>query len=397
MNVDRRKCRFLGHLRGKVSGPDGRAMLLMPSPGRSPMTRTAVRRACGFVASFLVPLFLVGAPMAAVEPAQASVRFEWVVRGGAAPPKAGRLLLRPYRAPGVPVDSATSPVAQESEAAISISLGDEGGAVARLPKDSRWEVQADIPGFWVRKELVIADASPNARPLRLTLWPLSHLTGGVKVEKGIKPPREVVVTTLAPRVANRETDLPRGLLRCPVDAQGRFSCELPAATFDLSVSAEGFVPHYFWGVAIPVAQGMDLGALSFTRGSSVGGWIEVPGGGFRPEICTVRLQPLGGANLAEAEKAGRQAQAVHPASSGFFQLRGVAPGVYALEVRQEGFAPSRLSPVRVAPNVESFVGSVVLRRSLDLEVAIEPPLDWHGHPWRIAVMRALEYGSGLAA
>ena len=335
--------------------------------------------------------------MAAVEPTHASVSFELVVRGGAAPPKAGRLVLRPYRALGVPIDSATSPVAPESDAAISITLGGEAGMVARLPRDSRWEVQADIPGFWVRKELVIADASPNASPLRLTLWPLSHLAGGVKVTRGIKPPREIVVTTLAPRVATRQTDLPRGLMRCPVDAQGRFSCELPAATFDLSVSAEGFVPHYFWGVAIPVVKGIDLGALSFTRGSSVAGWIEVPGGGFQPEICTARLQPLGGANLAEAEKAGRQAQVVHPSSSGFFQLRGIAPGVYAFEVRQEGFSPSRLAPVRVENDVESFVGSVVLRRSLDLEVAIEPPLDWRGHPWRIAVMRALEYGRGLAA
>lgn len=330
----------------------------------------------------------------AIEVARAVVRFEFAIRAPGQSPQEGRLILRPVessvRYPRLG-DEPASPI-------VLVFSAKNPELTVALPKGSRWEVSGEIPGFWLRREQIIAEAGDDDRRQRLKIWPLGRITGVVQLSKpGEKRPEEVVVTTLAPRLSKGPSDLPRGLLRCPVDTKGAWSCELPATTFDLAISAEGFVPHYLWAVAVAAGKPRDLGALRFEKGSSVAGWIEAPGGGWKPEACAVRLAPLAsGGALVETEKLRATAREVHPMATGFFQVSGIAPGSYALEIDHAGFAPARVAPVRVEREAESFVNQpIVLRRPLRIEVAVEPPLDWQERPWRVRMMRAGELGSAL--
>ncbi len=113
---------------------------------------------------------------------------------------------------------------------------------------------------------------------------------------------------------------------------------------------------------------------------------------------SVRLAPLtGGGNLTETEKLRATAREVQPKATGFFQLAGIAPGSYSLEIQHQGFATARIAPVRVEREAESFVNQpIVLHRPLQIEVAVEPPMDWQERPWRVRVMRAGELGSALS-
>ncbi len=325
-----------------------------------------------------------------------AVRFEIVLRVPGLMPAAGRLAIRPSETLAAPRPG----VASSTRSPLFLTLSaHEPNPVVHLPPGSHWEVSGEIPGFWLRPEQVVVGAPGDAATHRLKIWPLGRIAGSIQLaHPKAKRPEEVMVTTLAPRIAKGPTDLPRGQLRCPVDAKGGWSCALPAATFDLAITAEGFVPHYLWDVAVPGAKTRDLGAFRFEKGSSVAGWVEAPGEGYRPEACSVRLTPLTlpGGNLAMAEKLRATAREVRPKATGFFQLSGVAPGSYALEIQHEGFAPARVAPVRVEHGAESFVTpAIVLRRPLRIEVAVDPPLDWQERPWLVRMMRAGEFGGAL--
>src|SRR5947209_19035644 len=86
--------------------------------------------------------------------------------------------------------------------------------------------------------------------------------------------------------------MPPGAFTCPVDKEGNWSCSLPAATFDLVVTAEGFTPHYRWGVEVPPARTLGLGTFQLARGGSVAGWVAVEGGAIDPAHAVARLSLL---------------------------------------------------------------------------------------------------------
>lgn len=105
------------------------------------------------------------------------------------------------------------------------------------------------------------------------LWPLGRIAGSVKVtEKGERLPKKLVVTTLPPRPPAPK-DAPQGALDCPVDDKGKWQCPpLPGTTFDLVLSAEGFIPQYRWETKVLAGKTTDLGAVKLERGASVAGW-----------------------------------------------------------------------------------------------------------------------------
>ncbi len=128
-------------------------------------------------------------------------------------------------------------------------------------------------------------------------------------------------------------------------------------------------------------------------GASVAGWVAVDGGAIEEGRCLARLAPLisGAADPRQSADLERMAIERPVRRDGFFQLAGVPPGNYALEVRQPGYSPARVSPVRVEPLQEtSLRDPLVLTRPLDLAFAIDPPLDWLGRPWHARLLRARE-------
>lgn len=290
-------------------------------------------------------------------------------------PVKGVLLLRPPDGKGEPMQLDVA-----STAPLSV----------RLPTGSTWEASAEIPGFWVRRQPVVIGSVDQVTRLTLDLWPLGQISGVLKVKEKKDPLPKVlqVQTVAAPAFAKRPMG-PKGALDCPVDAEGNWSCSLPAATYDLMISAKGLTPHYRWGVQVPAGKMLPLGTVALERGASVSGWVAVEGGAIADD-CVARLSPLvaGGADLKSVGELGRTAREQPVRKDGFLQLTGLAPGNYLIEVEQPGYPPARVSPVKVDPGAETFLREpVVLRRPIELQFDVHPPVDWLGKAWSAKVVR----------
>ncbi len=134
------------------------------------------------------------------------------------------------------------------------------------------------------------------------------------------------------------------------------------------------------------------------RGASLAGWVATEGGTIDPQLAVARLSPAVdcGADLKAARELGRTAVERPVSRDGFFQFAGLAPGAYTLEVVQPGLASARLSPVAVTRDTETYLAEpLLLTRPLDLQIAISPPLDAEGRPWRAKVFRQ-EPGARIA-
>ncbi|HEY7216043.1 MAG TPA: carboxypeptidase-like regulatory domain-containing protein, partial [Thermoanaerobaculia bacterium] len=264
----------------------------------------------------------------------------------------------------------------------------------QLAAGSSWEVSADLPGFWVRRKTLVVGRAGETSRLELDLWPLGKIAGCVKVQrKGVTPPREVLVKTVAAPALFKRPPMPAGALACPVDEEGNWSCSLPAATFDLAIAAEGFTPQYRWGIEVLPAKTRSLGTLQLERGGSLAAWVAVEGGTLDPAHAVARLSFLAACDtdVKAVLELDRIAVERPVSKDGFLQITGLAPGSYALEVRQPGLAPARVADVRIAPQEETFLPEpLLLTQPITLEFEITPPLDEWGEPWHAQVIRRAE-------
>ncbi len=290
---------------------------------------------------------------------------------------AGKLTLRPVGRDGEPI-------------VVDARVGTPARTVVLC--STTWEVTPEFPAVWGPRQTVAASSAGEPVKSRLALWPMGKIAGSVKLaEKGGRPPGTIRVTTLAPRVRNPPPQPPpKGQMDCPVDAKGRWTCSLPAATYDLAFTAEGFSPEYRWGLQVLPGKVGEVGAIELKRGASVAGWVAVEEGAIDAGSCRARLTPLlGPGNGGQiAEKIQRTTVEARVAKDGFFQFGAVPPGTYSLEVRQKGFAPGTVLPIEVYPRSETLLREpVTLKRPFQLELAISPPLDWLDHRWKVEVSR----------
>ncbi len=258
-----------------------------------------------------------------------------------------------------------------------------------LPEGSEWELAGELPGFWVKRQLVTVSGSSDAQRVELELWPLGTLRGTLRgAGKKTALPREVVVRTLVvPEVIGRPKS-PAGSLTCPVNEEGQWQCELPAGKVDLSVVAEGFVPYYGWGVEVPPRGLKTLPVFELRKGASVAGWVAIEGGQIDSESCIARLLPATSCRATPGEAVRNIAAAIEGkvGGDGFVQFTDLAPGHYALEVRQPGYATATVSPIEVLARRETFLAEpVLLTLPLTLSLEIDPPLDLSGKPWLVRV------------
>ncbi|HEX4964944.1 MAG TPA: carboxypeptidase-like regulatory domain-containing protein [Thermoanaerobaculia bacterium] len=322
--------------------------------------------------------WLLPAAMSAAEtvPCTSLVRFELRPKAPMAEGLQGKLVLRPI---------------EEKREPVEVPARMAAPATAELPCGSSWEVSPVFADVWGPRATVIAGGAGQTAVSTVTLWPLGKIAGSLKpIPQEDRPPKALSIATLAPR-GPAQRDLPKGILDCPIEKSGKWTCPpLPAATFDLVLSAEGFIPQYRWGVKVVAGKTIDLGMVELKRGASVAGWVEVEEGVIAGG-CRARLAPLlgEGSGAQMAEKIRTTIQEVPVRKDGFFQLVGIAPGNYSLEVRQPGFAPATVYPIEVWPRLETFLRvPVTLKRPLQLELAVSPALDWLNRPWRVQVFRS---------
>jgi hypothetical protein len=230
---------------------------------------------------------------------------------------------------------------------------DGSSSVISLPSNSSWQLSTSIPGYWCRQETVQLGAPESGTLQQILAWPLGTISGSA-------PPmasslRGIDVETMAPRSAAARAAGLKGALRCPVDSSGKWSRTLPASVFDLKLSVHGFAPEYRLDVNVPPGTSLDLGPLALRPGASVAGWVQVAGGESLAPQCLVKLTPTDEAttNLPLTGTVRTQ---------GFFQLTGVAPGRYVLEVDQPGFRSPKV-PLDVSPGSATYLrGALLLSR-----------------------------------
>ncbi|HEX6904298.1 MAG TPA: carboxypeptidase-like regulatory domain-containing protein [Thermoanaerobaculia bacterium] len=302
------------------------------------------------------------------------VEITFVQKSASSLPVKGRIVLHP-------VEKGREPVTADVSSLAPVRL--------ELPAGTEWEVSTDLPGYWApRKNLKVSE---GASRLSLDLWPMGTVSGVLKVKgKGVERPKLVLVKTLAAPSYLKRPPAPPGVLSCPVDAKGAWSCALPATKFDLVITAEGFTPRYRWGVEVPAGKTLSLGTVELERGASVAAWVAVEDGAIEPGKCKARLSPLlaRDTELGRASDLQRTAVEREVGKDGFVQLTGLAPGSYVLEVSQPGYPPAKASPVVVKPGAETFLREpLILKRALDISFEISPALDWLGKPWRAQVLR----------
>jgi hypothetical protein len=272
-------------------------------------------------------------------------------------------------------------------------------AVAELPLGSQWKVIADFSGYFAATSIlqVPRDAPPGPVKVQVTLWPAGTLTGKFTVEGKEKLPDRLEARFEPTRATPpKKQDLPAGVATCAVGPAGEWRCRLPAGRLDIALHPEGFVPHYLWNTEAVEGKTIAIGSRKILRGASVAGWITREEG-TPAEKCNVRLEPAtaaGRPNDPVLDFLRTVANEVPCQKKGFFQFPAVAAGSYTV-IAQEGEARAQVSPVIVYPGAESrLTRPVVLRRPLDFELALSPPTDWLGAPWRVEARRANEYRPG---
>lgn len=290
------------------------------------------------------------------------------------------------------------PVTGQGEV-VRLSLGSEP-LVAKLPANTQWLLDSEIPGYWSPEENVSLGSAGVSTAHPLVLWPTGKLAGSLKMlDAGEKLPKSFEVRIEPPPGKPRGSEILRGSVTCPVDDQGAWTCEAPAGTLDLAIRAAGFIPHYRWGVELAAGKTLPMGALALKRGASLAGWVEVEGGALEAGKCVARLAPLlaPGHGKPEIEARLRGATLERTVNKeGFFQLEGIAPGTYQVEVRQAGYAPTTASPLEIWDRAETVLKQpLVLRRPLTLDLSISPPLDWLDQPWKVSVQRRSDFSAGL--
>ena len=193
-------------------------------------------------------------------------------------------------------------------------------------------------------------------------------------------------------VPAHESDPDRHTVKCQLDAESRFRCEIPAGKYDIRLRAPGFVSHYFWNLDLPAAGKVDLGDLHLRAGSSLVTWVkteEAPEDFAFSEVTASLLPETAGLQEIAEDHQRRQLLLMEslPNEHGFLEFIGMTPGTYRLEVSHPDFATARFSPVTIVEGAETEIDEIVLRPPLGLTVSVDPPYDPRGRSWLLGLSK----------
>lgn len=276
----------------------------------------------------------------------------------------------------------TGPIPEGARASEVRLRAGEARAV-RLRDGLLWAVRASAEGYWSPEVLVTPGDVDGAITIRL------HPTGRLEIPVGRGrfgevPERLEVRFEPAPGPGAARSEL-RSTVDCPVE-EAVARCAVPAGRLDLRLSAAPWAPAYRLGVHVQPSLTVRLDPMELVRGASVSGRVERDGGEPPPEGTTVELTVASAGLPAAAPRLDLARQVVEVDERGFFQFLGVRPGVYGLVARTEGFAPARMAPVEVRPELESSLYEpLVLARPVALSLELDPPTDPWGEPWTVVL------------
>lgn len=268
---------------------------------------------------------------------------------------------------------APEPVEVEMTAGESVSLD--------LFDTRLWAIRASADGYWSPEVFLTPDEAGESITLRL------YRTG--RLEIPVEPGRfgEVPEQLEArfepvPGPGSAQSEL-RSAVDCPV-VERTARCDVPAGRLDLRLSAAPWAPSYQLGLLVEPGATVKLDPVELVRGASVSGWVEREDGEPPPEGTIVELAVASGDRAESAPRLDLARDTVEVDERGFFQFRGVRPGWYRLVARADGYAPARLAPVEMRPDLESSLRNpLVLARAVRLSLQIDPATDPWGEPWTV--------------
>lgn len=143
-----------------------------------------------------------------------------------------------------------------------------------------------------------------------------------------------------------------------------FRCDLPPGKLDVALVAPGFAPVYRWGLEVVLGRNHDLGAIRWTIGASIAGWIVAPTTSASPVKISVAPETTGWRSDPVSERAGLRNAESRADDRGFFQIVGLSPGAYRLSAERPDLAKAGLS-------IELGEGE---ERVLPQPLRLEPPI-----------------------
>jgi hypothetical protein len=177
-------------------------------------------------------------------------------------------------------------------------------------------------------------------------------------------------------------DPPSAKEKCSIRSDGRFLCRIPSGVRDLKLAVDGASPWYFWDV--DTTRDVDVGELVPRLGASLSGSVD----SSRKNVV-VTLRPRMFAESHDTAAQSRlQTFKAEPNSRGFFQFSGLPPGTYTIEAAAPSASPSIPVDIEVRePREYALETKLRLNALAELDIAVLPPLDPFGKPWRVKVAR----------
>ena len=269
-----------------------------------------------------------------------------------------------------------------------------------------WTVRpAPGSGFWGRTTVIDPGAAtsegigsvrgevevePEVVPVfEVPVFPVVEASGRLV---GSGPPARtlrILLGDVAPEKIDPRFRLHNTRIECPVAADGRWSCELPAALVHLVFWRPGYSPEYRWNTSLLGRRRIALGDQVLIRGASLAGFVA-PGPSFRglADHCVVHVAAgdpaLWRTNLEPV------LTSVDVAPDGFFQAPGVGAGRRWIQVDCDGRVAARAGPYSLDQDAETFPRKrVVLAGRHLLDVFVEPADPPYGSHW-VARLKQVE-------
>src|ERR1041385_6613360 len=365
-----------------------RRQLVYDSGGRVPGRLLRLWYSPLLISARGTPLRFSTARFAAVLPAIIAIHA-WGISAETAPPSAP-VSMRFAQAITTPVEGTiTFREVMGPPASVVLNCCSPATMAVALPTKTAWEVVPALHGAWAAHQFVVI---PNATPVTVSLpiWPVSTLSGRFEKPPDVSLPSKFTITLRDPpgRVSGIAFS---DAFECPIASDGRWSCDVPAATVDLLLTIGGFVPMQKWELSLGAGQRRDLGILKLRKGASLSGWIRLAQGKLTDGTGKAAIVPLA-ASGGSAAIAGRLARPIAETAiqkNGYFQMVGVPPGQYAIRVTYPGFGVETLLPVQIFGGRETTIRKpIVLQRPVTVKVSLVPAHDWRGMPWPLVLQHA---------
>src|ERR1700682_2372499 len=212
--------------------------------------------------------------------------------------------------------------------------------------DSSSTLVVEGSGCWAAPLIVASKASKAStasNSATMALWPAGTIAARIGVPDGAPMPLSLALRLQSAPGAT--TALAETNVDCPVK-DGRIRCAAPATTLDVRLAADGFAPHYEWGLSLARGGTRDVGEIHLHAGGSVSGYVAYPVKGADPKAISVEAAPWSFSGTTSPVSDAALRCRTKPNARGFFQFHDLEQGAYSVVASSEGWSPVFVEDVR---------------------------------------------------